>query len=140
MTEPIREPAARPCGSCPYRRDVPAGLLAREEYEKLPDYDRETGEQPLAVFMCHQADGRLCAGWVGCHGLVGERGLLSLRVAVALRPGLASAVEGYVSEVPLFASGTEAAEWGLSGVDEPDERAQRAIGKLTRKLGTGSAG
>ncbi|MCP3426923.1 hypothetical protein NBM05_13125 [Rothia sp. AR01] len=27
------------------------------EYEKLPAYDRETIEQPTALFYCHQQDG-----------------------------------------------------------------------------------
>ena len=30
MTQTVRPPAPRPCASCPYRRDVPSGLTARQ--------------------------------------------------------------------------------------------------------------
>jgi len=55
MTKPIHINRA-PCQSCPYRRDVPSGIWAHEEYEKILDYDNETGHQPMKVFMCHQAE------------------------------------------------------------------------------------
>ena len=64
-------PARTPCATCPYRTDVPSGVWAPEEYAKLLAYDEETAYQPLSVFLCHQVDGRVCAGWAGCHdGLV----------------------------------------------------------------------
>jgi hypothetical protein len=47
---------------------VPSGAWVAEEYAKLPAYDRPTGEQPAGLFLCHQQDGRACAGWVA-HGL-----------------------------------------------------------------------
>lgn len=31
-----------PCSACPYRVDVPAGVWAREEYDKLDPYDLPT--------------------------------------------------------------------------------------------------
>ena len=57
----IDPPAKRPCGSCPYRRDAPSGIWSREEYEKLPEYDKPTAYQPPQVFMCHRNAGCLCA-------------------------------------------------------------------------------
>lgn len=77
-------PAPRSCASCPYRRDVPAGIWAREEYGKLPGYDEPTPFQPRGVFLCHQhdpgTDGHpVCGGWAGCHD--GDE-LLALRMAV----------------------------------------------------------
>jgi hypothetical protein len=53
-------PARNPCGSCPYRKDVPSGVWETLEYEKLPPYDGETFEQPFEAFFCHQQNGRLC--------------------------------------------------------------------------------
>ncbi|MFE7545794.1 DUF6283 family protein [Streptomyces platensis] len=84
MPSSLRPPAPRPCESCPYRRDVPAGIGASEEYEKLRRYDADTPNQPTKLFQCHQADGdsdnrRICGGWAGCHE--GED-LLALRVAL----------------------------------------------------------
>ncbi len=131
----IRPPAPRPCQSCPYRKDVPAGVWAAEEYEKLPAYDRPTEMQPTAVFLCHQQDGRACAGWAGCHD--GDH-LLALRFAAMF--GSASretieAIRDFESPVPLFASGNEAAQHGLSGVEEPCVKAVRVMRKLERRRG-----
>lgn len=126
-------PAKQPCGSCPYRRDVPSGIWSEDEYAKLPAFDRPTGEQPLAAFFCHQQDGRLCAGWVGTHDMVES---LGLRMAVACgvidRADQLAALD-YVSPVPLFGSGAEAAAHGLADLESPDDRAQRTIRRLTRR-------
>lgn len=129
-------PAPRPCESCPYRRDVPSGIWDRSEYEKLRAYDEDTGSQPLGLFQCHQNDGdsekaRMCAGWVGVHG--GE--LLALRLAAvtgAATPEAVQAAYAYVSPVPLFNSGNEAADHGQTEITAPSEDAQRAIDKITR--------
>lgn len=122
-------PSKAPCGTCPYRRDVPAGIWDASEYEKLPRYDGETVEQLLAggtaLFFCHQNDGHLCAGWVGCHDM-GEA------IALRLHPVHPDTFD-YVSPVPLFASGAEAAAHGLSGIDRPDASARAAIAKLERR-------
>lgn len=127
-------PAPRPCGSCPYRRDVPAGIWDESEYAKLPPYDGETALQPLAAFFCHQQDGRLCAGWVACHGINGARGLLALRMLCTVIPEDESdQIVGYSTDVPLFGSGAEAAVHGLSGVHYPDAKARRVIDKLANK-------
>lgn len=131
----IRPPAPRPCVSCPYRLDVPSGLWDREEYEKLPDYDAETGYQPPSVFMCHQQDGRLCAGWCGTHDMVHS---LSLRLASSagkIDDDDIDAILDYETEVPLFRSGLAACLNGLAEIDAPGEDAQRLARKLARKLG-----
>ncbi len=120
-------PAPRPCGSCPYRRDVPSGLWDAVEYDKLPAYDRPTMEQPPQAFYCHQQDGRLCAGWVGCHDM-GHN--LAMRFGRGLSLAEHVDVMVYTTDVPLFASGAEAAEHGKRDVAAPGERALRIIGKL----------
>lgn len=129
----ILGPAARPCGSCPYRRDAPSGLWHRDEYAKLPAYDAPTGYQPAGVFLCHQQDGHMCAGWIGCHD---PHHLLSLRIAAARHQvddqAMKQAME-YVSPVPLFASGTEAAEHGLRDIEAPQARADQMRRRLRRK-------
>lgn len=129
MTEYLPRPGKAPCGTCPYRRDVPAGIWDASEYAKLPAYDGETLEQLVkggaALFFCHQQDGNLCAGWVGCHDT-------DHLVAMRLNAVHLDTFE-YVSPVPLFASGAEAAAHGLSGVEQPSDEARRAIGKLLAK-------
>lgn len=120
-------PGKAPCGSCPYRRDVPAGIWSEDEYLKLPEYDGETFEQinALGLFFCHQQDGKLCAGWVGCHDMYEL-------LAVRLRP-IAPEAYDYQSPVPLFSSGAEAAAHGLSGLKNPDKRARAHIMRLLDK-------
>lgn len=131
----IASPAPRPCESCPYRQDVPSGVWAPEEYQKLSGYDRDTPFQPTGVFRCHQRNGRVCAGWAGCHDGVH---LLALRLAG--RDGTMTAADvdatiDYVSPVPLFASGAEAAAHGLAEVDRPGVAAARMISKLSADHG-----
>jgi hypothetical protein len=118
-------PSKVPCGSCPYRRDVPAGIWEAHEYAKLPPYDNETWAQPPVLFYCHQNDGHLCAGWVGCHD---TDHLLAMRFH-RVHPDTFD----YVSPVPLFASGADAAAHGLAGVAAPDRRDRAAIQKLAIK-------
>jgi len=128
-----REPAKNPCGSCPYRQDVPSGVWAPEEYAKLIGYDRPTGEQPMGVFYCHQQDGRICAGWAGCHDMDNN---LGLRIAAAfghISQEVLVATLTYTTKVRLFATGLLAAEHGLAAVDEPDERAKKVVSKIERK-------
>lgn len=129
----MRAPAKSPCGSCPYRRDVPSGVWDASEYEKLPAYDQDTPDQPTGVFVCHQVNGSVCSGWAGCHDMDEN---LSLRLAVAMGAmdaETARAVADYTSPVPLFGSGTEAAGHGLTDLDAPGEKASRTISKLARR-------
>lgn len=127
-------PAKAPCRSCPYRKDVPSGVWAEDEYAKLPDYDRDTPSQPTGVFYCHQQDGRVCAGWAGTHDM---DECLALRFAAAL--GTISeddvvAILDYESSVPLFESGQAAADHGRAELERPGETAVRTIQRLERKL------
>ena len=126
-------PAKSPCGSCPYRKDVPSGVWHPEEYAKLPLYDQDTGQQPMAAFFCHQQNERLCAGWVGCHDMDNN---LSLRLGRlgGLTPEDVEAARDYESPVPLWESGEAAAEHGMALVESPDDKAQRTIQRLSKKL------
>lgn len=133
MTEPINAPAPHPCGSCPYRRDVPSGVWDENEYDKLPEYDEPTGNQPVGVFMCHQADGRACAGWVGCHDMEEN---LAIRIAVSvgnLDDETYEAIVDYETSTPLWDSGGEAASHGVENLFDPDQDAQRVMAKLRSK-------
>lgn len=134
--EPILPPAPNPCGSCPYRRDVPSGVWDEEEYAKLPEYDMPTAVQPPAVFLCHQQDGHLCSGWAACHDMNES---LGLRLAVslgAIEVTHVHAILNHSTPVPLFASGAEAAAHGRAEITAPGDRAAKTIDKLTRKRGT----
>jgi len=134
---PARPPSPRPCGSCPYRQDVPSGIWDTSEYTKLTAYDAPTYAQPDRLFLCHQHDrddndARVCAGWAGCHD--GDH-LLALRVAVSsseITAQTAAAIRDYVSPVPLFASGVEAAAHGIREIRSPSVAARTAIEKITR--------
>jgi hypothetical protein len=119
---------ARPCKTCPYRRDVPSGLWAETEYAKLAAYDLPTEEQTSPVFMCHSDPECLCRGWVDCHENR-ERGteLLSLRI-FELRHGPLD-YKG-PSRVPVFDSGAEAAIHGMRDIEKPGPEARKAIKKL----------
>lgn len=127
-------PARRPCGSCPYRRDVPSGVWDEEEYAKLPPFDeRETGRQPPSAFLCHQQDGRLCAGWVAVHDMEESLGFRLLSAMSHMEVEEIEAVFDYETDVPLFSSGTEAALHGLREIDSPSVAARRLIERLERK-------
>lgn len=120
-----------PCGSCPYRKDVPSGVWDPAEYDKLPAFDGEMAEQLLkggiGVFMCHQQDGKLCAGWVGCHG---ANNLVALRMV----SNVARSVWRFRSPVALFQSGAEACAHGKRAIRRPGAAAKRMVAKLTQKL------
>jgi hypothetical protein len=120
----------RPCPSCPYRRDVPSGIWDASEYDKLPLFDLGTGEQAMAgafaLFHCHSSPARLCAGWAGCHDM-------SENLAVRMHARhIDPAIYEYVSPVPLFASGAEAAEHGKRDLSGPGPAAVRKARQLLR--------
>lgn len=128
MTD-LPRPSKAPCGTCPYRRDVPSGIWHASEYEKLPRYDGSTMDQfavgGTGLFFCHQNDGHLCAGWVGCH---------DMDEAVATRlHDVHPETFDYVSPVPLFASGQEAYEHGIAELKNPGREARAAMRKLQRR-------
>lgn len=123
--------AKAPCKSCPYRRDVPSGVWAASEYNKLPAYDGSMLEQMTsggrAAFFCHQQNGKLCSGWVGAHG---AHNLISLRlIADKVDPS----VWEWKSPVPLFSSGAEAARHGKRDIKRPKAAAGRVIERLLKK-------
>jgi len=126
-------PGPAPCGSCPYRRDVPSGVWDAEEYEKLPRYDQPTALQPSGVFYCHQQDGRVCAGWAATHDMDESLALRLAAASGAIAPPDVEAVREYRSPVPLFASGREAAAHGLAELESPGPEARRAIKKLSAR-------
>lgn len=121
----VPKPPKVPCGTCPYRRDVPAGLWHQDEYAKLPGYDAETPFQPTALFLCHQRDGCLCGGWLLAHD---RHHLLALRMH-QVHPSVWS----YDPGVEVFASGAEAAAHGMSGIEAPSAAAQKKIIGLLRQ-------
>lgn len=123
-----------PCVTCPYRRDVPSGVWAREEYEKLPAYDRPTCEQPAALFMCHQNDGGLCTGWLQSHANRPHAfDLLALRfnwrqfTAEVLKVALSRPA------VALFRTGAAAAKHGLKALRRPGRKATAAMARILAK-------
>ena len=123
--------AARPCASCPYRKDAPSGLWAQHEYDKLPAYDGEIVDQlracAVADFGCHQRDGNLCAGWLAAHG---AQNLLSLRLHAGRVP---PEMWDYTTDVPVFASGAEARAHGMRDMQQPGAKARRLQDKLVEK-------
>lgn len=127
----MKPPAPNPCGSCPYRKDVPSGIWDKSEYEKLPEYDGPTYAQPPGVFLCHQQDGRLCAGWVGCHDM-GES--LAFRIACAsISRADAAEILNYKTAVPLFKSGAAAATHGMKAIRRPGRKAKNVMENLLVK-------
>jgi hypothetical protein len=140
----LRAPAPRACSTCPYRRDVPAGVWAASEYVKLAGYDGDTSCQPVGVFQCHQGGrgrpgARVCAGWAAVHGRQeGGRALLALRLGVVfgtLSARVVEAILSYRTTVPLFTSGAEAAEHGMARIGDPGADARQAMGKIMRRRG-----
>jgi hypothetical protein len=121
-----------PCVSCPYRRDVPSGIWTSEEYDKILPYDRDTLAQPTSLFMCHQADGSLCRGWLDCH----DNGLLAVRLAAVKGVFDADELKQAIVEgpsVPVFGSAAEASAHGRQDIDEPGDDACRLIDKIETK-------
>lgn len=127
-----------PCASCPYRRNVPSGVWAAEEYDKLRSYDGDMAQQlergGLAVFLCHQngTDGnQACSGWLG-HREPSE--MLAVRLGISaghLDPACAE----YTTSVELFGSGDAAAQHGEHEIEQPSGDAAATISKIVRKRG-----
>jgi hypothetical protein len=125
VSNPVR---TQPCEFCPYRRDTPSGVWSAEEYEKLRDYDKPTGEQPFATFQCHATPDFYCHGWAVVHGAQeGPHALLAFRIW----PPTGNVIPD--PAVPLFGSGGEAADHGERDIDNPDPAAFRAVVKLMNR-------
>lgn len=127
----LPKPPKVPCGTCPYRKDVPSGIWERSEYEKLPAYDGGTVDQIMAgataLFMCHQRDGCLCGGWLMTH----DRDHLA---ALRFHP-VDPSVADYAPDVEVWGSGQEAHDHGVRDLDDPSDEAKRRMTGLVRKLG-----
>lgn len=118
-----------PCVSCPYRKDVPSGIWAAQEYDKIEQYDKPTFAQPRGVFMCHQQDNSLCRGWLDCHGY----NLLSVRMACSTGKLSAIEVESALvagPSVPVFATAGDASKHGRKSIARPGPKAQALMDKL----------
>ena len=134
------EVRSEPCSSCPYRRDVPSGIWAWHEYEKLRDYDLPTAEQPWNVFVCHATPDHYCNGWVLVHNNRGPDpdnpmsvhpyDLLALRLSEGMGRWSGRIPE---SKTPLFSSGNEAADHGQRDISAPSPEARNTVDRLTRK-------
>lgn len=123
-----------PCTTCPYRRDVPSGIWAAEEYAKLPGYDRETLQQPAMLFMCHQQTGGLCTGWLQSHANRPHAyDLLALRLCRQLDNAAVSAVALSEPRVPLFRTGAAAARHGMKEIKRPGRKAKAAVARVLSK-------
>jgi len=123
----VTEIRKRPCSACPYRKDVPSGIWAPEEYDKLRNYDNETPYQPYNGFSCHATPEFYCNGWAMCHTARGAAyDLMALRFDPPAEWPDPSGVE-------LFGSAAEAADHGQRDADAPAEAAVVAIEKLVRQ-------
>lgn len=121
----MSEVRKKPCASCPYRTDVLSGIWSYETYELLRPYDNPTAEQPWEAFGCHATPEKLCHGWAVVHTNRGhEFDLLSLRFL--------GGVEIPPAKIPLFASGSEAADHGQRDIENPSPRAKAAAKQLRR--------
>ena len=128
MNAPANAPPV-PCGSCPYRRDVPSGIWAEDEYDKLIAYDGDTSGQSPQLFMCHQRDGNLCGGWLACHD---PYELLAVRLALAFG-AVEESVLDYRTSVPVFPTAAAARAHGMRDIERPGDKADRMIEGLVRK-------
>ena len=137
MDNQVKLPRKTPCGSCPFRVNVPSGIWDASEYEKLLGYDGEIFEQTAtAVFLCHQQDGCLCSGWLGHRD---ANDLLAVRLGLS-RGELDERARDYTTEVPLFGSGAEAAEHGLADIENPGTKAHEVMDKIIRTHPRAAAG
>lgn len=104
--------AARPCGECPWRRDVPAGKFPACRYDALRETAGEPGrEAPLGapIFACHlstEGRDRACAGWLATVG----REHIGIRLAVATGALPPETLEAKPGWPPLWDSYDEMAE------------------------------
>lgn len=121
----------QPCSTCPYRTDVPSGVWAAEEYEKLRNYDEGAFPPALGIFLCHhsQFSGRetACRGWLS---VASE----SVAVRLAMAQGTFTDEQVYAEVgVGLHPSGNAAADFGQRDIEAPGEDADEAIQRLIRK-------
>lgn len=115
-----------PCSTCPYRRDTPPGVWAREEYEKLPAFDEQW---TVSTFLCHNGakpNNTVCRGWLEVHDQ-------NIGVRMASFKIVWTAANKRPTSVPLYASGKQARDFGLRGIGKPSTKARAAIAKLVAR-------
>jgi hypothetical protein len=120
--------APNPCATCPYRKDVPSGVWAKEEYDKLPNWDNIMGR---GVFLCHNgsADTKgkvLCRGWMEVH----EQNIF-VRLAMAQTKFNDANIKP--TKVPLYKSGAAARKAGLRDLNRPNLKAMAAVAKIEQR-------
>lgn len=122
---------ARPCSSCPYACATPPGVWVAEEYERLPNWDEGHYPPEAGIFLCHHSTlGKketVCRGWLSVAAD-------SIAVRLAMMDGKITPEQAYAEvDVDLYATGQEACDAGLAGVEHPDAAAQKVIDKIIRK-------
>lgn len=122
------KPRSTACASCPYRKDAPPGIWHESEYEKLPEYDKETGEQPLRLFLCHTDKDCLCRGWIEVNP-----DTLALRIGVATGQVSPEDAMPEPCGIAFHKSGAAACKAGKKGIKKPGKRAMTMIRKILRK-------
>lgn len=50
-----------PCKTCPYRKDAPLALWAKEEFQDLLDSEHHIMGR---TYGCHKNNGTVCKGWL----------------------------------------------------------------------------
>lgn len=119
----FKSPLVTPCGSCPYRKDVPSAIWDASEYQKLPSYDLDTMRQPLSVFLCHQQNETICAGWCGTHDMANNLGIRFALTRGQVDEATADACFDYSTDTPLFKSGADAYRHGMRDIAKPSSKA-----------------
>lgn len=114
-----------PCEACPYRKDVPSGVWAHHEYEKLRGYDNPIYAQPPQAFACHSTPAKLCNGWAIVNDNLHHGHVLALRLAG--RPEVPE------PKVALFETNAEAADHGQREIEEPGVMASLVVERLEAK-------
>lgn len=122
-----------PCPACPYVKSTPSGIWHREEYEKLPKYDKGDGHETpeMSVFQCHHTSDKknlICQGWLDCHG---ADELIGLRIAHAMGD-MPDDFDNEPSGVDVYESGQEAMEYGVSEIEQPSDQAYDQIRLLSK--------
>lgn len=110
----------KPCGSCPYRTDVPTAHWAREEFADLLKTERD----PLGrVYGCHKKNGSICVGWLMNQD---GRGFpsIALRMALSAHGVTREYLDRLKSPAPLYESVEEMVRANFPELleeGEPDE-------------------
>lgn len=120
------------CDSCPYRRDVPPGVWAKEEYDKLPLYDCDAPMPALSSFLCHQSHATeiatVCRGWLSVH-----RDSVAARISQIKGELLPEDIPTADESNVYYESGAEAAKAGKRGVRRPSKAAKQKVRNLVRR-------